>query len=119
MKYVFGIAVVVALVMAGWQILGPEIVNIIFQDELKDSAAQLGGRTGVAPPRTDDEVRDLVIRKAERHDILLDPKQVTVERSSAGEPIPIFIAVDYTVPVDLLVYKFKLHFHPTSQAFKF
>ena len=35
MKYVFWIAVVVAVVMAGWQILEPAIANIVFQDELK------------------------------------------------------------------------------------
>lgn len=116
MKYVFRIAVAVALVSTLWQVLGPEISNVIFQDELKDISAQLGWRTGVAAPASEEDVRNLVIRKAERHDIILDPKQVTVERTGSGEQVVLFIAVDYTVSVDLLVYKLPLHFNPTSKG---
>ena len=75
MKYVFRIAVAVALVSTLWQVLGPEISNVIFQDELKDISAQLGWRTGVAAPASEEDVRNLVIRKAERHDIILDPSR--------------------------------------------
>jgi hypothetical protein len=68
MKYVFGIAIVAAVVMAGWQILEPEITNIVFQDELRDTAAQLGWRTGAAAPNSDEELRSIVIRKAAKHE---------------------------------------------------
>jgi hypothetical protein len=118
MKYFFWIAVVVALAMAGWQVLAPGVTNIVFQDELRDSAAQLGWRTGVAPLNSDEEIRNIVIRKAEKRDIPLDPKQVTV-RSMVGEQTVLFIAVEYTVPVNLLVYSFELHFNPTSTGGKF
>jgi hypothetical protein len=89
-----------------------------FQDELQDSAAQLGWRTGVAPPNSDDELRKIVISKAARHEIQLDPRQVTVRHSGTGEYTTWYIAVDYTVPVDLLVYSYRLHFNPTSRAGK-
>jgi hypothetical protein len=119
MKYIFGIALVVAVIMAGWEILGPEITNIIFQDELRDSSAQVGWRTGVAPLNSDEEIRNMVIRKAERHDIELKPNQVTVSREGSGENTAWYIAVDYTVKVDLRVYSFALHFHPTSKSGRF
>jgi hypothetical protein len=119
MKYAFWIALVVAVVMAGWKILEPEIANIVFQDELRDSAAQLGWRSGVSPPNSDEELRNIVIRKAARHEIELSPKQVTVRRSGKPENPVIYIAVDYTVPVDLLVYSYSLHFTPTSTGGKF
>ena len=119
MKYFFWIAVVVALAMAGWQVLAPGVTNIVFQDELRDSAAQLGWRTGVAPLNSDEEISNIVIRKAEKHDIPLDPRQVTVRRSVVGEQTVLFIAVEYTVPVNLLVYSFELHFNPTSTGGKF
>lgn len=119
MKYVFWIAVVVAAIMAAWAIVEPEATNVVFQDELKDSAAQLGWRTGVSPVNSDEELRNIVIRKAAKHDIELKPEQVTVQHSGTGEYMNWYIAVDYTVPVDLLVYSFKLHFNPTSKGGKF
>jgi hypothetical protein len=119
MKYIFGIAIVVALIMAAWQILEPEITNIVFQDELRDTAAQLGWRTGVAPVNSDDELRNIVIRNAAKHEIELNPKQVTVRHSGTGEYTYWYIAVDYVVPVNLFVYSFGEHFSPTSKGGKF
>jgi hypothetical protein len=116
MKYIFGSAIVVALIMAAWQIVEPEITNIVFQDELRDSAAQIGWRTGVTPVNSDEELRNIVIRKAAKHDIELDPKQVTVRRSGTGEYTYWYIAVDYTVSVKLVAYSFGLHFNPTSKG---
>ena len=119
MKCVFGIAIVVAVIMAGWQILEPEITNIVFQDELRDTAAQLGWHTGVSGLNSDEELRNIVIRKAAKHEIALNPKQVTVRRSGTGEYTVWYIAVDYTVPVNLLVYSYALHFKPTSAGGRF
>jgi hypothetical protein len=119
MKYVFRIGVAAAIIWAGWQILEPEITNLFFQDELHDTAAQPAWRTGMSAPASDDELRLAVIRKASRHDIALDPKQVTVRRSGTTENPLIFIAVDYSVPVNLLVYSFKLHFTPASSGARF
>ncbi len=119
MKYIFGIALIAATVMAGWQILEPKITNLIFQDELRDTAAQVGWRTGVSPPNSDEDLRNIVIRKAAKHEIVLAPKQVTVRRGGTPEYPVWYIAVDYTVPVNLLVYSYRLHFTPTSTGGKF
>ena len=117
-KYLFGIAVVVAAVMVGWKILEPEITNIVFQDELHDLAAQAGIRIGLPGPTSDEEIRNVVIRNALRHDILLDPRQVTVRRDTQNAPA-LYLAVDYTVPVNLPGYSFTLHFTPTSTGGRF
>jgi hypothetical protein len=118
MKYVFWIALLVAIGIAGWNVVEPEITNLIFQDELHDSAAQLGWRTGVAPLNSDEEIRNIVIRKAEKHNIELDPKQVTVRRNGTGEYTSWSIAVDYSVKVNLLVYSYRKQFRPTSKGGK-
>jgi hypothetical protein len=118
MKYVFWIALLVAIGIAGWNILEPEITNLVFQDELRDSAAQMGWRTGVTPLNSDEEIRNIVIRKAEKHDIELDPKQVTVQRNGTGEYTSWYIAVDYTRKIDLVVYSYRKQFHPTSKGRK-
>jgi hypothetical protein len=116
MKYVFRIALVVAVIIVGWRILAPEVTNVIFRDEVQDSAAQLGYRTGVAPLNSDEEIRNIVIRKAAQHHIELNPKQVTVQRKGVGEYATWYVAVDYTVQVNLLLFSLPLHFTPTSQG---
>jgi hypothetical protein len=103
----------------GWEILEPEIANLVFQDELHDMAAQLGTRIGLSPPNSNEELRNLVVRKAAKHDIPLDPKQVMVRRSGTPDHQVLFIVADYTVPVNLLVYSFNLHFRPTSNGSRF
>jgi hypothetical protein len=118
-KYIFGIAVMVAAVMVGWEILEPEITNIIFQDELHDLAAQAGARVGLLVPSSDEDLRNAVIRRAARHEIPLEPEQVTVRRSGIPESPVLYLAVNYTVPVNLPLYSFNLHFSPTSTGGKF
>jgi hypothetical protein len=118
MKYVFWIAVMVAVVFAGWTILEPEITNILFQDDLHDLAAQPSWRPGMSAPNSDEELRNMVVRKAETQDIALDLKQVTVRRTETPEN-PVYIAVDYTVPVNLFVYSYSRHFTASSTGSRF
>ena len=119
MKYVLGIAVLVAVLVAGWRILEPEVTNVVFQDELRDTAAQLRWRSGVAPPNSEEELRKIVIRKAEKHEIPLNPKQVTVQRGGTLEYPVWYIAVEYSVDIDLIAYSYEKHFNPTSKGGKF
>ena len=118
MKYVFRIAVIAAVVFAAWTILEPEVTNIVFQDELHDLAAQPSWRPGMSAPNSDEELRNFVVRKAETHDIALDPKQGTVRRPGTPEN-PVYIAVDYTVPVNLFVYSYSRHFGASSTGGRF
>jgi|HubBroStandDraft_1064217.scaffolds.fasta_scaffold107320_2 hypothetical protein len=119
MKYVLWIVLVAAIGVAGWRIIAPQFANLVFQDELQDTAAQLGAYTGVSPPASNEELRNIVIRKAQKDDIALDPEHVSVRRSGKpGYPV-IFIAADYTVNVNLLVYSYDVHFYPTSRGGKF
>jgi hypothetical protein len=83
-KYVFGIAVLFAILGVGWQIGVAELHNFELQDDLKDLSAQMGFRTGAAPPLSDDDLRAAVIRKAARYDIELAPQQVTVRRGGVS-----------------------------------
>jgi hypothetical protein len=80
-KYIIGITIVVAAITAGWKMFEPEFTNVLFQDDLRDTAAQLGWRTGLSPPNSDEDLRNIVIRKAASHDIRLAPEQVLVRHS--------------------------------------
>jgi len=65
-------------------------------------------------PACDEEFRDSVIRAAKRHEIQLEPEQVTVERTGTPQTPIIFLAADYKARVVLLAFSFTLHFHPSS-----
>ena|ERR1700720_3056277 len=109
-KAILGIAVVVAVVYSGSQIIPPEFANYQFQDDLR-SVAMVGGST---PNRPDEDLRNDVIKRAKDHDIHLDEKQVTVTRIGTPGAPAVYVAADYTVPVNLPGYSFELHFTPSS-----
>jgi hypothetical protein len=54
------------------------------------------------------------MRKVKEHDLPIQPKQVTVQRINTPGISAVFIAADYTVPVNLPGYSFDLHFNPDS-----
>ena len=113
-KVIAVLAVLLLAVIAGWQIGSRELANLELQSDLRDLAAEVGTRIGLDARSTDEEFRSVIIHKAEGHDIQLDPAQVTVVRTGAGWDSSVYLAVDYSVPVNLFVYSFNLHFTPSS-----
>jgi hypothetical protein len=109
-----GIAVLVLTALAGWRIGSCELANMNFQDDLHDLASQVGTHIGFAAPTSDEEMALSVIRKAKERGIDLQPTQVTVRRTSSGETSTLYLAADYTVPVNLAFFSFNLHFAPSS-----
>jgi hypothetical protein len=97
--------------LADWFV---RLANLELQSDLRDLAAEVGTRIGLDARSTDEQLRDAVIRKAERYDIQLDPGQVTVIRSDTGADSTVYLAVDYTARVNLFVYSFNLHFTPSN-----
>ena len=117
-KIVFTLAVFALAVAAGWQIISCELANQALQSDLRDLSAQVGARIGLNAEHSDDDFRTAVMHQASEHDIELKPEQVIVKRIGAGvgtgaEPV-LFLAADYNVRVNLLVYSFNLHFTPSS-----
>jgi len=78
MKYVFWVALVVAVVVVAGEIVVAEFNAALFRDDLRDATAMLGTRIGLASPTSEEDLRALIIRKANEHSIPLDPRQVTV-----------------------------------------
>lgn len=113
-KIIVVIAVLVLAVVAGWQIGSCELANIQLQEDLRDLASPAVTRYGYPSARSDDDFRDAVIHKAKEHDIKLQPNQVTVERRGSGIDSTVYLAAEYSVPVNLRWYSFTLHFTPSS-----
>ena len=100
-------AVLVSAVFATVKILPAYISNYQLSDKMQELA-----RFGVVNRYTQDQVRDEVFKTVKDLDIPVKREeiQVSVDRSAVK------IALDYTVPVDLIVYKMELHFTPSSEG---
>ncbi len=110
MKLILGFVVVVGVIMAASQVIPPELANYSFQDDLRQVAVAAGGN----PSKTDEDLRNVVLTKAKEHNIELEPRQVTVQRITTPGLSAAYLAVDYSVPVNLPGYSFDLHFTPSS-----
>ena len=113
-KLILGLAVLILLIIAGWQIGSCELANLEFNGDLRDLAAQTGARIGLLSFSTDEEIRSAVIREARKYEIQLEPEQVKVERTGTPPAQIITLAVDYGARVTLPGFSFTLHFHPSS-----
>jgi len=109
-KAIVGFLAIVLVVYAGYQIVPPELTNYSFEDDLKN-IAMMGGSN---PHQTDQDLLDQVLRKAQEHQIPLTPERVTVQRIGTPGAPAVYVAADYTVPVNLPGYSFSLHFTPSS-----
>jgi hypothetical protein len=109
-KAIAGFLAIVAIIYAGFQIIPPELTNYSFQDDLR-TIAMMGGSN---PHQTDQDLVDAVMRKAREHEIPLTPEHVTVQRMGTQGVLAVYVAADYSVPVNFPGYTFTLHFTPSS-----
>ena len=113
-KLILALAVFALAGFAGWRIGSCELANIELREDMRDLAAQVGTRIGLTPQSTDEDLRRAVIRKAEEHEIQLEPEQVTVQRTGTDEAPIIYLAADYKARIKLLGFSFTFHFTPSS-----
>jgi hypothetical protein len=109
-KAVVGFLLVVFLGYSLFQVVPPLMANYNFQDDLR----QVAMMDGAAFQKTEDDVRNDVMRKVKDHDLPIDPKQVTVQRINTPGLSAVYVAADYTVTVNLPGYSFDMHFNPNS-----
>jgi cell division protein FtsL len=104
----FSLGFLAAVVFVAIKTLPAYVNNFQLQDHIKQLTTQLAVRTRPATPV---EVRNEVVEFAQDHGIPLAPDNVKVTISRH-----VSIKLDYTVPVDLTVYTFRLHFTPSADS---
>jgi len=109
-KAILGVLAIAAVVLGLFQVAPPIMANYSFQDDLKMIAMM----DGTNAAKTDDDVRNDVIRKAKEHELPIEPKQVTVQRINTPGLAAVYVAADYTVTINLPGYSFDMRFNPTS-----
>jgi hypothetical protein len=102
------LALLAAIIFIAIKTLPVYVNNFQLQDHIRQLSIQLAVRS---KPVTPDEIRDEVVAFAQDHGIPLaaDNVKVTISRH-------VSINLDYTVPVDLIVYTLRLHFTPSAES---
>jgi uncharacterized protein DUF4845 len=105
LKALIGITIVVGAFYVAWNMIPPYFNNYQLQDGLDDIARKTSYTSA-----SDDEVKKLVIAKAEAEDIHLKEEQVSVSRTRDG----INISVKYRIHVEMIVHPVDLDFVANS-----
>ena len=106
LKAIVVIAIIAFVIYAAVKILPPYIAEYQLADKMTEQA-----RFGVVNRYTEEQIRAAVFKEAQDLDIPITKEDIKVLAS----PSMVRISVDYTIPVDLIVYKLDLHFTPNSE----
>jgi hypothetical protein len=109
LKLLLGVGVMVAVAFLGLKFLPVYFSNYEFEDFIKEEALHSTYST-----RSEDDIREAVIKHAHDYDIDLSPRQVRVSRTGISGNGSLTIEASYNVPVNLPGYSMTLEFHPSS-----
>jgi hypothetical protein len=110
LKAIGGIIAIILVIVACFEVAPPMMANYSYQDDLRTIALMDGANF----QKTDEDVRTDVVRKAKEHDLPIEGKNVTVQRMNTPGMSAVYVAVDYSVTVNLPGYSFDMHFNPNS-----
>jgi hypothetical protein len=110
LKLLFGVGVIVAVAALGIKTIPVYFSNYQFEDFIKEEALHSSYGT-----RSEDDIRNTVIKHAHDYDISLTTQQVHVSRTGINGNGNLTIEVEYSVPLELPGYSTTVDFHPSSK----
>ncbi len=110
LKLIFGVALFGLVALVGIKLLPPFFANYEFEDAIKSEALQSTYST-----RSEEDIREAVIKEAHNCDIPLTPKQVHVSRVGNFGNGSLNIEAEYSVPIDFPGYSTTIEFHPSTK----
>src|SRR5947209_5686232 len=109
-KAIIGLLAIILVIVACFEIVPPLMANYSFQDDLRNVALVDGANF----QKTEEDVRNDVVRKAKDQNLPITPKQITVQRINTPGMSALYVAADYSETVSLPGYSFDMHFTPSS-----
>jgi hypothetical protein len=105
-------AAVLATVAVVWQIASAHVAHNLLLSDLREATAQIGGRIGLDAPSTEDDFKNLVIKRATDHGIVLTPDQITVERIQSNDDSTwgLKVSTTYDVAIGFFGITYPMHF---------
>ncbi len=108
LKLVFSLGLLALAIYCGWQLAPPYFYSFQFQDAI-DNEARISSYTN---SRTEDDIKNSVLKKAQDLEIPLTADGLQVQRLPNNV---VYIEAHYTVHVDLPGYPVDLQFKASSK----
>jgi hypothetical protein len=108
-KMILGVGMMVVVAIVCLKLVPPYFANYEFEDAIKNEALQSTYGT-----RSEEDIRDAVVKHAREYDIPLTSKQVKVIRTGNSGTGTLTIEANYSIPVSMPGYATTLEFHPSS-----
>jgi hypothetical protein len=106
LKSILYLAILLIAVFAAFKLVPPYVSEYQLTDKMQEQA-----RFATVNRYTDDQIRDNIYKVAQDLDIPAKREDIKVTVTQSF----VKISLEYTVPVDLLVYSTELHFSPSSE----
>jgi hypothetical protein len=106
LKAIIVTAILVFAIYAAFKLVPPYSAEYQLADKMQEIA-----RFGIVQHQTEEQIRDTVFKTIQ--DLEIPATREDIKVTATGSKVT--IAVDYKVPVDLMVYKVELHFTPSSE----
>lgn len=106
LKAILYTALLVIGVFVAFKIVPPYVSEYQLSDKMDEQA-----RFAVVNRYSEDKIRDEVYKEIQ--DLNIPAKRDDIKVTATQEKV--IISLDYTVPIDLLVYSTQLHFSPSSE----
>src|SRR5882672_7575741 len=103
MKAIAGVLLLVVVGMLSLKLIPPYFSNYQFEDFIKNEAMQSTYGT-----RSEEEIRESVVKHAREYDIPLTGKQVHVSRTGNSGTGTLTIEAEYSIPVSMPGYSTTL-----------
>jgi len=106
LKAIIVTAILVIGVLAAWKVVPPYSAEYQLADKIQEIA-----RFAVVNRQTEEQIRETVFKTIQDLEIPAKREDIKITASTSK----VTILVDYTVPVDILMYHVDLHFTPSSE----
>ncbi len=106
LKAIVYTAILLFAIYSAVKILPSYVANYQLQDKMQEQA-----RFAVVNRYPEEHIRDLIFKEVQDLEVPVKREEIKIVSNSGV----VKIAMDYTVPIDLFVYRFNLHFTPSSE----
>ena len=106
LKAILYTAILLIAVFVAFKVLPSYVAEYELNDKMQEQA-----RFAIVNRYSEDQIRDIIYKEVQDLDIPAKREDIKV---SATQQV-VKISVDYTVPIDLLIYSTDLHFSPSSE----
>lgn len=107
LKALLSIAIVAALIYVALRLVPIYMTSYQFQDAIEEEA-----RLDAYSQKTEEDIKDMVLKKAQSLDLPIEASQIKVQRTGPS----VSISAAYTVHVDFPVHPVDLSFTPNTQS---